>query len=234
MTNSTLDTSSLISPWRVGARAAKANIIPALTLQAVCLCLLFAYYTFPAVEEFLRPVSEWQRAYGVPFAFVSRGLFGGVLPGVFMLTIPALRVKRPALSIAMNFCFWGMMGSLALGLYRMQTLVFGTGHDWPTLIKKMLLDQSFYTILFAVPLSATFHRWEHHSFSFAAMRADFPRRWVRHLILPTLFPNWMVWAPSMMIIYALPEPLQVHFSGLVGCFWTLFCMQVAVHATDKR
>ncbi|MCL1922214.1 MAG: Mpv17/PMP22 family protein [Kiritimatiellaeota bacterium] len=231
---STDDREAIIAPWQAGVRAAKANLIPALVLQAACLCLLLAYYWFPAVERILRPVSEWQREYGVPAAFISRGFFGGLLPGVFMLIVPALRVSRPALTIAMNFAFWGMMGSLALGLYRLQSLAFGTGHDGVTLITKMLVDQSAYTILVAVPLSATFHFWERHDFSFARTRASFPRQWFRHLMLPTLLPNWVVWAPSMMIIYALPEPLQVHFSGLVGCFWTLFCMQVAVHATDRR
>jgi len=228
------DKDELIAPWQAGVRAAKANIIPALVLQAVCLCLLLSYYYFPAVERLLVPVSEWQRACGVPAAFVSRGFFGGVLPGVFMLTIPALRVKRPMRSIVMNFIFWGMMGSLALGLYRLQSLAFGTGYDWATLIKKMLVDQSAYTLLVAVPLSATFHFWQRYDFSFAKTKAHFPKQWFKHLILPTLLPNWVVWAPSMMIIYALPEPLQVHFSGLVGCFWTLFCMQVAVHVTDRR
>ena len=228
------NTDEIIAPWTAGARAAKANIIPALVLQAACLCLLLAYYWFPAVEVFVRPVSDWQREYGVPAAFISRGFFGGILPGIFMLTVPALRVRRPALTIAMNFLFWGMMGSFALGFYHLQSLAFGTGHDWGTLITKMLVDQSAYTILIAVPLSATFHFWERHEFSFSRMKAHFPRQWGRHLILPTLLPNWVVWAPSMTIIYALPEPLQVHFSGLVGCFWTLFCMQVAVHVTDRK
>ena len=227
-------TDELIAPWQAGVRAARANIIPALTLQAVCLCLLLAYYYFPAVERFIRPVSEMQDAHGVPFAFVSRGIFGGLLPGIFILTVPALRVKRPVRSIVMNFLFWGMMGSFALGLYRLQSMAFGTGHDWLTLVKKTLIDQSFYTILFAVPLSATFHFWQRHEFSFSAMRANFPKQWFKHLMLPTLLPNWVVWGPGMMIIYALPEPLQVHFSGFVGCFWTLLCMQVAVHATDRR
>jgi hypothetical protein len=225
---------TLIAPWRAGVRAAKANIIPALVLQAVCLCLLLSYYYFPAVEGFLRPVSEWQREYGVLFAFVSRGFFGGLLPGVFMLAIPALRVGRPALTITMNFLFWGMRGVLISGLYRLQTLMFGTGHDLATLLTKMIVDQATFTVVIGVPLVATFHFWQHHGFSFSVARAHFPRQWVRHLILPTLIPNWLVWGPSMTIIYALPEPLQIHFSGLVGCFWTLFCMQVAVHATDSR
>jgi len=224
----------VIAPWTSGIRAAKANIIPALVLQAVCLCLLLAYYCSPAVEQFIRPVSDWQSEYGVPAAFISRGFFGGLLPGVFLLSIPALRVKRPVLTITMNFLFWGMMGSFALGFYHLQTLAFGTGHDWATLITKMLVDQSAYTILFAVPLSATFHFWARYEFSFSQMKANFPKQWFKHLILPTLLPNWAVWAPCMMIIYALPEPLQVHFSGLVGCFWTLFCMQVAVHITDQK
>ena len=224
----------LIDPWQAGVQAAKANIIPALVLQTASLCLLLAYYYLPSVEHFIRPISEWQREYGVPFAFLSRGFFGGILPGVFVLTIPALRVNRPMRSIVMNFLFWGMMGSLAMGLYRLQSMAFGTSHDWLTLLKKTLVDQSVYTILFAVPLSATFHFWQRHEFSFSAMKAHFPKQWFKHLMLPTLLPNWVVWGPGMAIIYALPEPLQVHFSGLVGCFWTLICMQVAIHATDLK
>jgi hypothetical protein len=224
----------LIAPWKAGVRAAKANLIPALVLQAASLCLLLAYYNVPAVERAIQPVSELQKEYGVLAAFVSRAFFGGVLPGVFLLTIPLLRVRRPALTIVMNCLFWGMMGSLALGLYRLQSMAFGTGNDLLTLVKKMLVDQTFYTVLFAVPLSATYHFWQRYEFSFSRMKANFPKQWVKHLILPTLLPNWVVWAPSMMIIYALPEPLQVHFSGLVGCFWTLLCMQVAVHATDRK
>jgi len=230
----THDKDELIAPWQAGVRAAKANIIPALVLQAVCLCLLLSYYNFPAVERFIRPVSEWQNEHGLPFTFVSRGFFGGVLPGVFMLTIPALRVKRPLLTMTLSFLFWGLMGVIVFWVYRVQTLLFGSGHDWLTLVKKVFLDQTTYTILIGVPLVALFYFWERHGFSFSQAKAHFPKQWIRRLILPTLLPNWAVWTPSMMIIYALPEPLQVHFSGLVGCFWTLLCMQVAVHATDRR
>ena len=228
------NTDELISPWQTGLRAARANIIPALILQATCLCLILAYYSFPAVERFLQPVSEWQGRYGALAAFISRAVFGGLLPGVFMLTIPALKVKRPALTIAMTSVFWGLLGISFIWLYRLQSWMFGTGHDGLTLVKKTLFDQLTFTVFIGVPLVCTFHFWQHCGFSFSRTKADFPRQWVKHLILPTLIPNWAVWAPGMMIIYALPEPLQVHFSGLVGCFWTLFCMQVAAHATDRK
>jgi hypothetical protein len=222
------------SPWRIGLRAAKANAIPAFVLQAACLGLILSYYYFPAVERALRPVSAWQEEYGVLAAFVSRAVFGGLLPGVFLLTVPALKVKRPALTIAVTSVFWGLMGILFLWLYAVQSWMFGTGHDWSTLILKTLVDQLTFTVFIGVPLVATFSFWQRHDYSLAATRTNFPRQWVRRLILPTLLPNWCVWAPSMFIIYALPQPLQIHFSGLVGCFWTLFCMQVAVHASDHR
>lgn len=226
--------SEMITPWQVSLRAARMNLVPGLILQVVSLALMLAYYFWPAFTQWVQPVATWQREYGIWASFGTRACSSGLLPGLFMLLMPALRVKRPLLSICFNMVFWGSMSITAEYLYHYQTLWFGAGHDVGTLVKKTVVDQLVYTVFFAVPVTTFFHFWETHGFSFATAIAEFPRDWIKRLILPVLLPNWIVWTPAMMITYALPEVLQVQFSALIGCFWALFCMQASVHALDHK
>jgi hypothetical protein len=48
-------------------------------------------------------------------------------------------------------------------------------------------------------------------------------------VIPNLVMNWVVWIPSLIVIYSLPTALQSHVSGLIGGFWALMSLQIAAH-----
>ncbi len=225
---------TLVSPWVVGARAARENLVPGLILQLAALILLLSYYFLPGVAEFVEPVADLQRHYGPLASFVNRAFFAGILPGLFLLALPSLRTQTPWRSFFFGIVWWGMMGVYSGYFYHLQAVIYGNDHRLPTLLLKMLTDQLVYTPFFACPLNAVVHFWEAHGFSWKATVKAWPRRWVQHLLLPNLIPCWVLWVPGTMIVYSLPQPLQIQFSGLIGCFWALLCLRVGVHSTDSK
>lgn len=216
------------APWKIGWDSAKANFVPGLVLQALALVLVLSYYLWPAFKTALDPILRWQQENGWRSAFISRAFFSGILPGVFLLSVPSIRPRRPYASILACVFWWGGMGIAVNFLYHCQALMFGTGHGVGTLALKAFFDQMFYTPFFAVPLNGTFGFWLGRDLSFSQTRAEWPRHWIRELVIPNLIPNWAIWWPAMIVIYALPEALQVHMSGIVGCFWTLMCFQIGL------
>ena len=221
-------------PWRIGLESARANLVPGLVLQVAAAALVLAYYFVPGVDRVLAPVAEWQRREGWVAAFLSRAFFCGILPGVFLLSIPSLRPKRPLATILLNCLWWGGMGIVVSWLYLAQRAIFGDGLDFLTLLEKTLVDQFIYTPFFASPLNTVYNFWLGCDLSFTATRRAWPSGWLRHLLLPNLLPNWALWFPALFAVYALPEPLQIHLSGIIGCFWTLMCLQIGVRTLCAR
>ena len=46
--------------------------------------------------------------------------------------------------------------------------------------------------------------------------------------MPNQVPGWTFWAPGVLILYSLPTDLQMPMSALLGCFWSLMCLQIAL------
>lgn len=92
-------------------------------------------------------------------------------------------------------------------------------------------DQFVYTVLFASIVNSAFNFILSRDLSPARVRADWPASFVRQIWGPNLLANWVVWFPAMFLIYIFPRPLQTHISGLVGCFWTLLCIQIGMRSS---
>ena len=73
----------------VGLRSVRANAVPMAVLWAIAVALVLAYHAIPAVAAALEPISRWQTAGGWGAAFLNRVVFCGLLPGVFMVTVPS-------------------------------------------------------------------------------------------------------------------------------------------------
>ena len=222
------------APWRIGLESARANLVPGLVLQCSAAILVLAYYFVPAFAQALAPVAAWQLREGALAAFLSRMFFCGILPGVFLLLVPSLRPRHPWATTACNCLWWGAMGLAVNWLYLAQARWFGDGFDFRTLLYKTLVDQFVYTLFFAAPLNTVYNFWLGRDLSFAATARAWPVHWLPSLLLPNLLSNWALWIPALFAIYALPEPLQIHLSGLVGCFWSLMCLQIGARSLRNR
>ena len=217
------------NPWKIGLKAARANLIPGLILQGAAFGLLAAYYGIPAVREALDVVAQWQARYGTPVSLASFLFFCGVIPYLFCLAVPSLRPKEPWKALFFALGFWSVMGLLLPRFYAFQIYLYGNVADVRTLALKVATDQFGYTALFASPAVALSHLWKDRDYRWSAISPLLGRGWYRRLVVPNLVMNWTIWFPSLCVIYSLPAELQAHVAGLIGGFWALMSLQIAAH-----
>ena len=88
----------IVKAFRSGWRAAKANAVPMVVLWCLAAATVAAYYLVPGVAAAFEPLMRWQVESGWVAAFLNRFVFAGLLPGVFMLSLPHLRapVRQPS------------------------------------------------------------------------------------------------------------------------------------------
>lgn len=223
-----------VSPWKIGLIAARRNLVPGLILQFASLCLLGAYYYWPAVPQVLEPVARWQKEWGIGAAFLNRAFFSNILPALFLVLFPRLRPSNLPMMVLIGIFYYGGMGVTTSLFYGLQSKLYGDTHAPLVLFLKTMTDQFVYTLFFASPTAALYNFWAVNGFSISRTRAALPENLIRGLFLPNLIPNWALWIPGCAIVYMLPPLLQIHFSGLIACFWTLLCLQVAANSSKPE
>ncbi|MEO6002732.1 MAG: hypothetical protein ABIZ04_06625 [Opitutus sp.] len=210
------------APWRAGFRSARANLIPGLVLQLVALALVTAYYQNDATREALNRLAAWRTEVGVLFAIVSTGIFGGLLPVLYLSLLPNTREHFTWQQGATITAFWCYKGFEVDLLYRLLARFVGSGHDFSTIAVKTFIDQFVYSPLIAVPLTVVVYEWVEAHFDFDVLKADIRAGgWFYRKVLPLLISSLWVWLPTVCIIYTLPTALQLPLQNLVLCFYTL-------------
>ena len=213
---------------RVGLASARANVVPMVVLWAMAVALAVGYYFVPGVAAALEPLKRWQVESGWFAALLNRVAFCGILPGVFLLTVRAIRPRRPWRTI-LAYCVWaGAWGVLCDRFFTLQTALFRSGTDFTTVALKTAVEQLVWTALFCVPLGTVFFFWLSRDFSWRRTRAEWPRRFVRDACLPILIADWCVWVPVSVAVYCFPLPLQIQLTGFAGAFWMLVGLQIGV------
>lgn len=223
------------SPFTAGVKAARSLVLPALILFATAAILVTAYYRSPSVATAMNRLSEIKKEMGPAFAFISTATLGGIVPWLFRMGLPTLRPKRPGAELAFGILWWGPMGLVLDAFYRFLGHLYD-GLGWPVaavIVAKVASDMLVFTPAYASPANALSHLWKDLGFSFPALRTRLGRGWYRRLVLPNLIPNFFIWIPGVAFVYAMPGPLQLPMSNLIGCFWSLMCLQLAAHTAKN-
>jgi hypothetical protein len=216
------DATTREAPWKAGLRGARANLGPGLVLQVAALVIVLAYYHHAPTHAAFERLMAFRASTGFIFGILSTGLFGGVLPFLYLRSNPETRDHHRWSEGMLLTAFWAYKGLEIEIWYRILAHVVGPGHDAATIVTKSFLDQFVYCPLFAVPLTVLVYKWNAVDFDFRAVAADFRASgWYGRSALPTLLANLGVWVPAVAIIYALPTPLQLPLQNLVLCFFTL-------------
>ncbi len=74
-------------PLTVGLRAARANLVPALVIQAAVVTVVLAYYFWEPARAWLARLAEFKRGGGYLFSLVSGVVAGGLLPELLRVEI---------------------------------------------------------------------------------------------------------------------------------------------------
>ncbi len=221
------------TPWQIGVNSARANRIPGFILQASAAALVLGYYTVPGFHAVLERVADWQVNGGIGFSIGTRMVTNGVIPALFCAWVPGLRLHRPWAGLAFLLGWWGFMGAAVHVFYHLQARLWGADPGWGTVLAKTATDMLVWSPFFASPINAVVHLWQDENYSWAATRRQLGRGWYRRVVLPNQVPGWAFWTPCLLVLYALPVPLQMPLAAVLGCFWALMCLQIALRTPGR-
>lgn len=210
--------SQLLAPCWQGMRF---NLRPALVLQLFALAVVGGYLWSPAVRETLDVVGALKVRYGYAYSAVATCVFGGIIPYAVLSLTGRIPRQRRWRELAFYSLLWLYKGVEVDALYRAQGVWFGEGSDATTIAIKTIVDQFGYAPLWAAPSQVLLFAWKDVGFTRSGLRASFERQPLFQRTLVVVFSTWVVWIPSVAIIYALPSALQLPLFNVVLCFWCL-------------
>jgi hypothetical protein len=207
----------------IGWQAARANLVPALLIQAAMLALLVGYYFSPAVASALQEFADYKLRQGLVFVVLASVAAGALVPEIFLvLFFQRGRVNRHNLrNLLFTVPVWAIDGSLVDLLYRSEAAWFGNVVTVPVVLAKICVDQFGYNPFFAAPFGVLTYEWKNTGFSRQSLVRGFTWDHYQDKIVPTLLATWAVWIPLMAIIYSLPLTLQFPLFSLALTFWVL-------------
>ena len=211
----------------IAREAIRPVLWPMLALWVLSVVAILSYAFIPAVANALKDIADIQNGGGPVAAFLNRFFFSGVFPGFFALAFPRLRpAVLPFVTIAASGVWSGLWGVALDAFFRIQGEWFGEGTTVGVILVKTALDQFVWNVIFVTPLTAIFYYWLGCGFSWRLLLREWPREWLRIVILPNLIMNWCVWIPCVAIMYMFPVDLQLLVSGFACAFWSLVCLKV--------
>lgn len=222
------------APWMAGIRAARANLIPALIIQAIMLSLLLGYYFYPPTTQWLDRLAELKGRWGFGYSALSAIIAGALIPEVMrILVFQKGRVQRANLAnLLFTVPFWCGMGLLVDVFYRTQAAVFGAEATLRIVATKVFFDQFLYAPFLATPLTCWLYDWKLSGYRIAGSRRYFTRDYAMDVMVPVVFANWGVWLPVVCILYSLPGLLQIPLFGLALSLWVLLYTWISEARTD--
>lgn len=208
---------------RLAAAAAKANLLPGLLLQCLMLVFFSLYVAHEGTKRFLGEVAHVKHEVGYPFSFLSYVIAAALLPEVIRIVFfqsgkPTIRNLRAFLTAAP---IWGLTGILVDFFYHCQILWFGSGTDWATLLCKMFVDQFLFSPFLANPLVIGWFVFRDAGFRASAWREIFCADFFLKRVFPVQVAGWCIWIPGVLLIYFMPEYLQIPVAVLIQIFWVL-------------
>jgi len=211
------------TPLLIGLRAAKANLVPGLIVQAMMASLLAAYYLQPQVHAWLSVLAVIKQNGGYLFSMAASALAGGVLPEI--LIVVAFQAGKARWNNAQNLFFtipyWAFDGLLVDMFYRYQATLFGSHVDFHTVFKKVLLDQFIFTPFITTPIGMACYEWRNQNYSFKGLSRVWTFTFYKNRSFPALIACWAVWIPLVSLVYSLPSLLQFPLFSLGLTLWVI-------------
>lgn len=219
----TLVTKERHRPLAVGLRAARANLVPALVIQAAVVAVVLSYYFWEPARAWLARLAELKGEGGYLFSLASGVLAGGLLPELLKVAVfQRWRVGRENLgSLAFGSCFWGLMAVVVDLFYRAQALMFGTGVDLATVFKKALVDQFVFTPFVTIPFTVLVFEWRHAGYRWGGVARGLGRGFYVRKVLPAAVSGLGFWLPVVLFVYSLPPLLQFPLFTLALTLWVM-------------
>lgn len=205
----------------------RQNRVPCMVLNAVLISLVGSYYLVPAVAEVWEAVGAFKERWSYLFSLTSTIFAAVLLPTVAQALLGTLPREGRGRRLLLLTLFWGYRGMEIDLFYRLQGWLFGSENDARTLLIKVCVDQFLMSPLWFVPTYLIALRWVDHGGSWQRTRASLGRDFWRRTCPTVLLTNWLVWIPTLALVYSLPPALQFPLFSVVMCFFILIVTLLA-------
>ncbi len=215
-------------PFKQAWQAARANILPAVFLWSAAIGIIVAYTYSDSVRESLDKLKDFKDSWGYAFSAIPTPPPAPPPPLGIQWAARGFGSKRitpePLRHLPILFVFWAYRGAEIDLLYRIQAWAWGTEKTIGTLAIKVLIDQGVYVLLWAIPTMVVVLLFKDCGYSIGRTRTELGRRWYRTRCVPLLVVNWVVWIPVVVVIYSLPEGLQIPVMNINVSLFMLLVM----------
>lgn len=205
----------------------RENRVPCLALNLVVITLVGSYYQVPAIAEAWEAVGAFKLKWAYAFSLGSTIFAAVLLPTLVQLWMGTLPAEGRWKRVGLLSLFWGYRGMEIDWFYQVQGWLFGTGNDAATLIKKVAVDQFVMSPLWFVPTVLIAMRWVDMGGSWTRTRDSLTREFWTRTCPTVMVTNWLVWIPTLALVYSLPPALQFPLFSVVMCFFILIVTLLA-------
>ncbi len=205
----------------------RQNRVPCLVLNVLVIALVTSYYQVPAMAGVWETVGAFKLRWSFAFSCISTMFAAAVMPTFILLAMGTLPARERWKRLGMLMLFWGYRGMEIDLFYRLQSWLFGHGHDVGTLLIKVAFDQFIMSPIWFMPTYLIALRWMDLGSSWSRTRASLDREFWTRTCPTVLITNWLVWIPALALVYSLPAALQFPLFALVMCFFILIVTVMA-------
>jgi hypothetical protein len=215
--------------WKVGARAARANLLPGLVVQGLMVAIIISYYTSATARQAFDILGRFKTEAGLQFVLLSSAFSGAIFPELLKILIfQRGRVARENwVNVRFQVPYWLVSGFIVDILYTAQNRWFGNGLDWHTITKKVLVDQLLYSPLFANAATVYLFELRRRNWNFSVLPSLLNIQFIKQRVVPLVLASWTVWIPLVSLLYAMPFALQFPIFSLILSFWALLLKMIA-------
>jgi hypothetical protein len=198
-----------------------ANFLTGLVLWAIGGLIIAAFHWYPAFNGVLVEVGVKKAEWGYGYSCLFTAFFGGLVPYCLLFLRGKIPRGRKLSWLAFFLIFWGVKGMEVDAFYRLQGYLFGYSVDFQTIFSKVLVDQFVYCIFWSAPCTAFFYGLKRADFTLGKGRSWLSFGYILGESAFLLVSTWVIWIPSVSIIYAMPKDLQIPLFNLTLCFFVL-------------
>ncbi len=189
---------------------------------------VLAYNLSASFRAFADHLAIWKTAGGLWFAALATIISGGVIPEILkaFLRPKGRRAPSPG-EILHQFTYFGVTGILVERFYALQAMWLGNGREPWRLASKIFVDQFGYTLFIATPLLITWFAWRENGYGLTKTFRALTPKLIEARLPPLFIPNVIFWAPSLIFVYALPQPLQFILFIFLNAGWCILAIFIA-------
>jgi hypothetical protein len=205
----------------------RENRVPCIALNLIVITLVGSYYQVPAVAAVWEAVGAFKLRLACVFSLGSTIFVAALLPSLVQFVMGTLPPEGRWKRVGLLSLFWGYRGIEIDLFYQLQGWLFGTGNDAMTLLKKVAVDQFVMSPIWFVPTVLIAMRWVDMGGSWTRTRASLTRDFWTRTCPAVMVTNWLVWIPTLALVYSLPPALQFPLFSVVMCFFILIVTLLA-------